>query len=145
MLLGSGVRSQYSGVSIQESVFRSQYSGVSIQESDVSFQFTDYCLLITEKSFSPHPTPHTPHPTPHTPHPTPHTPHPTPLSLLYNNYSQPEIPWVIKYLSKINYTSKPLLRETSADVSKQRTENSNPIPNSCLPSPVFCLLSRLGN
>jgi hypothetical protein len=56
--------SQYSGVSIQESVFRSQYSGVSIQESDVSFQFTDYCLLITEKSFSPHPTPHTPHPTP---------------------------------------------------------------------------------
>ena len=41
-----------------------------------------------------------------------------------------------KYLSTINYTSKPLLRQTSADVSKQRTENSNPIPNSCIPSPV---------
>ncbi|AKE66440.1 hypothetical protein MYAER_4116 [Microcystis aeruginosa NIES-2549] len=40
----------------------------------MSFQFTDYCLLITEKL----PTPHTPHPTPYTPHPTPHTPHPTP-------------------------------------------------------------------
>ena len=107
----------------------------------MSFQFTDYCLLdgyavplATLKKASPH-----------TLHPTPHTPHPTPLSLLYNNYSQPEIPWVIKYLSKINYTSKPLLRETSADVSKQRTENLNPIPNSCLPSPVSRLLSRLGN
>ncbi|WP_233271120.1 hypothetical protein [Microcystis aeruginosa] len=44
----------------------------------MSFQFTDYCLLITEKSFSPHPTPYTLHPTPYTPHPTPHTPHPTP-------------------------------------------------------------------
>ncbi|WP_288087221.1 hypothetical protein [Microcystis sp. LE19-41.2A] len=33
----------------------------------MSFQFTDYCLLITEKSFSPHPTPSTPHPTPHFP------------------------------------------------------------------------------
>ncbi|REJ42949.1 MAG: hypothetical protein DWQ54_08605 [Microcystis flos-aquae TF09] len=37
-------------------------------------------------------------------------------------------------------------------VSKQRTENSNPIPNSFIPypvsripSPVSCLLSRLGN
>jgi hypothetical protein len=46
-----------------------------------------------------------------------------------------------KYLSTINYTSKPLLRQTSAVVSKQRTENSNPIPNSCIPSPVSCLLS----
>ncbi len=62
----------------------------------MSFQFTDYCLLdgyavplATLKKASPH----TLHPTPHTPHPTPHTPHPTPLSLLYNNYSQPEIPW----------------------------------------------------
>ncbi|TRT85119.1 MAG: hypothetical protein EWV82_07460 [Microcystis aeruginosa Ma_AC_P_19900807_S299] len=43
---------------------------------------------------------------------------------------------IYKYLSTINYTSKPLLRQTSADVSKQRTENSNPIPNSCIPSPV---------
>ncbi|MFM6786769.1 MAG: hypothetical protein ACKPJN_17400, partial [Microcystis panniformis] len=46
-----------------------------------------------------------------------------------------------KYLSTINYTSKPLLRQTSADVSKQRTENSNPIPNSCIPSPVSCIPS----
>ncbi|TRV26097.1 MAG: hypothetical protein EWV40_03770 [Microcystis flos-aquae Mf_WU_F_19750830_S460] len=46
-----------------------------------------------------------------------------------------------KYLSTINYTSKPLLRQTSAVVSKQRTENSNPIPNSFIPSPVSCLLS----
>ncbi|TRV05229.1 MAG: hypothetical protein EWV41_16195 [Microcystis wesenbergii Mw_MB_S_20031200_S109] len=38
-----------------------------------------------------------------------------------------------KYLSTINYTSKPLLRQTSA-VRKQWTENSNPIPNSCIPS-----------
>ncbi len=35
-----------------------------------------------------------------------------------------------------NYTSKPLLRQTSAVISKQWTENSNPIPNSCIPSPV---------
>ncbi|TRU35021.1 MAG: hypothetical protein EWV50_07220 [Microcystis aeruginosa Ma_MB_F_20061100_S20] len=47
----------------------------------------------------------------------------------------------VKYLSTINYTSKPLLRQTSAVVSKQRTENSNPIPNSFIPSPVSCLLS----
>ena len=43
-----------------------------------------------------------------------------------------------KYLSKINYTSKPLLCQASG-VRKQWTENSNPIPNSCLPSPVSCL------
>ncbi|CCI03091.1 MULTISPECIES: hypothetical protein [unclassified Microcystis] len=55
------------------------------------------------------------------------------------------ISYQCKYLSTINYTSKPLLRQTSAVVSKQRTENSNPIPNSCIPSPVSCLLSRLGN
>ncbi len=45
-----------------------------------------------------------------------------------------------KYLSTINYTSKPLLRQTSADVSKQRTENSTQIRSliavSLLPSPV---------
>ncbi|TRU22980.1 MAG: hypothetical protein EWV80_13540 [Microcystis aeruginosa Ma_QC_B_20070730_S2] len=35
--------------------------GVSYQLSVISYQFTDYCSLITEKS------PHTPHPTPHTP------------------------------------------------------------------------------
>ncbi|TRV13888.1 MAG: hypothetical protein EWV41_01890 [Microcystis wesenbergii Mw_MB_S_20031200_S109] len=46
------------------------------------------------------------------------------------------ISYQCKYLSTINYTSKPLLRQTSAVVSKQRTENSNPIPNSCIPSPV---------
>ncbi|MFY7931812.1 MAG: hypothetical protein ACOVO7_04075, partial [Microcystis aeruginosa] len=50
--IGLEVRSQYSGVSIQESVFRSQETG-------------DYFYL-----FFPHPTPHTLHPTPHTLHPT---------------------------------------------------------------------------
>ncbi|WP_155119826.1 hypothetical protein [Microcystis aeruginosa] len=49
--------------------------------------------------------------------------------------------FVNKYLSTINYTSKPLLRQTSAVVSKQRTENSNPIPNSFIPSPVSRLPS----
>ncbi|WP_287741235.1 hypothetical protein [Microcystis sp. M169S2] len=46
---------------------------------------TVYCLLITEKSFSLHPTPHTLHPTPHTPHPTPYTPHPTPYNPIHSS------------------------------------------------------------
>ena len=55
-----------------------QLSVISYQLSDVSFQLSVHCLLTTEKSFSPHPTPHTLHPTPYTLHPTPYTLHPTP-------------------------------------------------------------------
>ncbi|WP_192846045.1 hypothetical protein [Microcystis aeruginosa] len=35
----------------------------------MSFQLSVHCLLTTEKSFSPHPTPYTLHPTPYTLHP----------------------------------------------------------------------------
>ncbi|TRU30367.1 MAG: hypothetical protein EWV80_02465 [Microcystis aeruginosa Ma_QC_B_20070730_S2] len=63
---------------------------MSYQLSDVSFQFTDYCLLKSLPLPTPHtlhPTPHTPHPTPHTPHPTPYTPHPTPHFLHPTSYT----------------------------------------------------------
>ncbi|TRU24879.1 MAG: hypothetical protein EWV81_13120 [Microcystis aeruginosa Ma_SC_T_19800800_S464] len=76
-----GVRSQETGVSIQESVFRSQYSGVSIQESVFRSQYSGvrrlflFVLPIPQFIIHNSPSPHLPiTPLPH--HPTSHTPHP---------------------------------------------------------------------
>ncbi|TRV14972.1 MAG: hypothetical protein EWV41_00380 [Microcystis wesenbergii Mw_MB_S_20031200_S109] len=66
--IGLGVRSQYSGDSIQEIIF--------IYPSHPP---------TSPLPHTPHPTPHTLHPTPYTLHPTPHTPLPQfPTSPIYN-------------------------------------------------------------